>query len=250
MKKNWFKGFKDKFKIVIIHPDTYEQKADFSMSKMRFVILVVFYTLLLIAITTCVIFFTSIREYIPGYTDVTLDRRVYNMEQKADSLESALRYNDAYIENLKRIMNDDDYDDNGFVRTPINIYKHSVPVFIAPLNGMITNRFNYNNKHYGIDIVAKNDEVIKAAYDGTVIFSDWSVESGYIIGIQHDKNLVSVYKHNAELLHHVGDMVKTGDAIAIIGSGGSTSTGTHLHFELWYKGTPLNPEEYISFERK
>ena len=77
MKKNWFKGFKDKFKIVIIHPDTYEQKADFSMSKMRFVILVVFYTLLLIAITTCVIFFTSIREYIPGYTDVTLDRRVY-----------------------------------------------------------------------------------------------------------------------------------------------------------------------------
>ena len=250
MSKSWFKGFKDKFKIVIIHPDTYEKKADFSLSKMKFTTLVVFYTLLLIALTTCVIFFTSIREYIPGYTDVTLDRRVYNMEQRADSLEIALRQNDAYIKNLKRIVNDEEYDDSDLDRTPINIYRKQVPVFLAPLNGMITNRFNYNNKHYGIDIVANSDEIIKATYNGTVIFSDWSVESGYIIGIQHDKNIVSVYKHNAELLHHEGDVVNAGDAIAIIGNGGSMSTGTHLHFELWFKGIPLDPEEYISFERK
>ena len=248
--KSWFKGFKDKFKIVIIHPDTYEQKADFSMSKMRFTILVVFYTLTLIAITTCLIFFTSIREYIPGYTDVNLDRRVYNMEQRADSLEVALRQNDVYIKNLKRIVNDESFDDSDLERTPINIYRSQAPLFIAPLNGMITNHFNYNNKHYGIDIVAKDDEIIKAMYDGTVVFSDWSVESGYIIGIQHDKNLMSVYKHNAELLHHEGDVVKTGDAIAVIGNGGSTSTGTHLHFELWFKGIPLDPEDYITFERK
>ena len=247
MKKSWFKNFKDKFKIVIIHPDTFEEQGRFNMSKMRFTTVVVFYTLLLIALTTCIIFFTPIREYIPGYTDVTLNRRVYNMEQKADSLERALRQNDAYIRNLKHIINDEDFDDD---YTPINIYVNEAPVFIAPLNGMITNKFNYNDKHYGIDIVAKTDEVIKAICDGTVIFSDWSVEGGYIIGIQHDKNIVSVYKHNAELLHHEGDVVKIGDPIAIIGNGGSTSTGTHLHFELWFKGIPLNPEDYISFEGK
>ena len=250
MSKSWFKDFKDKFKIVIIHPETFEQKAGFSMSKMRFVTLVVFYTLLMIAITTCVIFFTSIREYIPGYTDVTLNRRVYNMEQRADSLENAIRQNDVYIKNLKRIVSEEDSDDKDINYTPINIYRSQIPVFLAPLNGMITSHFNYNNKHYGVDIVAKQDEVIKAINDGTVVFSDCSIESGYIIGIQHDKNFVSVYKHNAELLRHEGDVVKTGDAIAIIGSGGSTSTGTHLHFELWFRGIPLNPEEFISFERK
>lgn len=124
------------------------------------------------------------------------------------------------------------------------------PVFMAPLNGMITNRFNYNNKHYGIDIVADIDEVIKTMWNGTVVFADWSAEGGYTIGIQHDKNIFSVYKHNAELLCHEGDIVQTGDPIAIIGSGGSTSTGPHLHFEFWFKGMPLNPEDYITFERK
>lgn len=247
MRESWFKNFKGKFKIVIIHPETFEEQGRFNMSKMRFTTLVVIYTLLLITLTTCIIFFTSIREYIPGYTDVTLDRRVYTMEQKADSLEKALRQNDAYIKNLKHIINDEDFDDDYI---PINIYNNDIPVFLSPLNGMITNKFNYNEKHYGIDIAANTDEVIKAICDGTVVFSDWSVESGYIIGIQHDKNIVSVYKHNAELLHHEGDMVKAGDPIAVIGNGGSTSTGTHLHFELWYKGIPINPEEYISFEGK
>ena len=250
MKKGWFKNFKDKFKIVIIHPDTYEEQGRFSLSKLRFVTVVIVYTLLMIALTTCIIFFTPIREYIPGYTDVTLSRRVYNMEQKADSLENSLRQNEAYIRNIKHIINDDDFDVSDIDRTPINIYKNEMPMFIAPLNGMITNKFDYNEKHYGLDIAANTDEVIKAMYDGTVIFSDWSIESGYIIGIQHDKNIVSVYKHNAELLHHEGDEVKTGDPIAIIGSGGSTSTGTHLHFELWFKGIPLNPEDFISFEGK
>lgn len=247
MKKGWFKNFKDKFKIVILHPETLEQQGGFDMSKMRLTTLVVVYTLLMVAITTCVIFFTPIREYIPGYTDATLGRRIYDMESRADSLERAIYQNDLYIKNLKRIINDEDFDDD---YTPINIYKDKVTVFVAPLNGMITNKFNYNNKHFGLDIAAKADEIIKAVADGTVIFSDWSLESGYIIGIQHDKNIVSIYKHNAELLRHEGDIVKVGDPIAIIGNGGSTSTGTHLHFELWLKGIPLNPEDFITFKGK
>ena len=209
--------------------------------------MIVIYTVLLIAATSCIIIFTPIREYIPGYTDVRLNHRVFDIEQKADSLESVLHQNDVYIRNLKHIINDEDFDDDYI---PINIYMDEAPVFMAPLNGMITNRFNYNNKHYGIDIVADIDEVIKTMWNGIVVFADWSAEGGYTIGIQHDKNIFSVYKHNAELLCHEGDIVQTGDPIAIIGSGGSTSTGPHLHFEFWFKGMPLNPEDYITFERK
>lgn len=218
----------------------------FKINKMQLTMIVI-YTVLLIAATSCIIIFTPIREYIPGYTDVRLNHRVFDIEQKADSLESVLHQNDVYIRNLKHIINDEDFDDDYI---PINIYMDEAPVFMAPLNGMITNRFNYNNKHYGIDIVADIDEVIKTMWNGTVVFADWSAEGGYTIGIQHDKNIFSVYKHNAELLCHEGDIVQTGDPIAIIGSSGSTSTGPHLHFEFWFKGMPLNPEDYITFERK
>ena len=120
--------------------------------------------------------------------------------------------------------------------------------FFAPINGIVTNHFNREEKHFGTDLVSSNNSVIKATADGTVIYSDWTVENGYCIGIQHNGNLFSVYKHNAVLLKEDGDFVNAGDAIAIYGNSGSLSTGPHLHFELWYNGTPLDPEDYISFE--
>lgn len=229
------------------------------MSKMKFINLVVFYSLILIAITTCLIVFTPLRELIPGYTDVTLNRRVYNMERRADSIETVFYQQQLYIENLKRIINNEDFDNDiqqdltrmSFTNTLIPDISFSMPLFFAPIsNVLVTNHFNANNKHFGVDVVANADAVIKATADGTVVFSDWSFEGGYIIGIQHDMNIISVYKHNASVMCKTGDLVKAGDAIAILGGGGSTSTGPHLHFELWYKGIPLNPEDYISFEGK
>ena len=220
------------------------------------VIMTVVYSLLLIAVTTCLIFFTSLRELIPGYTDATLDRRVYNMERRADSIEEVFHQKDLYIENLRRIINNEDMSGDT-ITTSYNIGDPSLagksfdlPLFFVPITGMVTNRFNTYNRHFGVDVVSKNDAIIKATADGTVIFADWSYEGGYIIGIQHDSNIISVYKHNASLMCREGDMVKAGDAIAVLGGGGSTSTGPHLHFELWYKGMALNPEYYMSFEGK
>lgn len=250
--KSWFKNFRERFKVVIIHPDTYEEHGGFNTSKMALFSWILLYSLILIVITTCVICFTSVRELIPGYTDVTLDRRVYNMENRADSIEEVFRQQDQYIENLKRIMNNEEagtvvlsvpmHDDNS--------YGFSMPTFFVPINGLVTNRFNSKNKHFGVDVVSNVDAVIKATADGTVIFADWSVEGGYVVGIQHNKDVVSIYKHNATILCSEGDMVRAGDAIAIVGGGGSTSTGPHLHFEIWFKGRALNPEDYISFEVK
>lgn len=129
-----------------------------------------------------------------------------------------------------------------------NNSEYKMVSFFTPMLGIVTNRFNREAKHYGIDLVADNNSMIKATADGTVIYADWTVENGYSIGIQHNGNLFSIYKHNAVLLKEEGDFVSAGDPIAIYGNSGSLSTGPHLHFELWYNGTPLNPEDYISFE--
>jgi murein DD-endopeptidase MepM/ murein hydrolase activator NlpD len=120
-------------------------------------------------------------------------------------------------------------------------------MFFPPVKGLVTNAFNGSHDHYGTDIVTGANEVVKATLPGTVTMSGWTIETGNVIQIQHEDNIISVYKHNAELLKHIGDRVKAGDPIAIIGNSGELTTGPHLHFELWYNGSPLNPQDYISF---
>lgn len=289
-KKRFLERLRRKYRIVIYNNDTYEEKVHFKLTLMNFFSIVVFSSVLLIVLVTYLIAFTPLREYIPGYTDVTLNRRVYEMERRADSLEIVFAQKDLYINNLKRIVMGDDFDTDSINSlltksnntdfskivdrkskndsifraeyendTRNNLFKtdmlnettadFDLVSFYTPMEGIVTNHFNRAEKHYGTDIVSDRSSVIKTIANGTVIYSDWTVENGYTIGIQHSGNLLSVYKHNAVLLKETGDFVNAGDAIAIYGNSGSLSTGPHLHFELWHNGTPLNPEDYISFER-
>lgn len=119
--------------------------------------------------------------------------------------------------------------------------------FFNPARGIITNRFNLLENHFGIDIATSKNEAVKATLEGTVIFSGWTLETGYIIGIQHEHNFISVYKHNSVLMKKEGDKVLAGEPIAISGQSGELTSGPHLHFELWENGSPVNPEEYILF---
>lgn len=120
-------------------------------------------------------------------------------------------------------------------------------LFFSPMNGMITEPFNRKNGHYGVDIVATEKQPIKAISAGVVIFSDWSVDTGWVIVIQHHTNLVSICKHCAILFKKVGNLVRAGDVVALMGNSGEISTGPHLHFELWQEGVALNPEDFINF---
>ena len=120
-------------------------------------------------------------------------------------------------------------------------------IFFTPLSGLISDVYNSKTKHFGVDLVAKDKSRISSVLDGTVIISHWTSETGYVIAIQHKNDYVSLYKHNSSLLKEVGDFVNAGDHIAVIGNSGELSSGPHLHFELWHKGTPANPEDYISF---
>jgi murein DD-endopeptidase MepM/ murein hydrolase activator NlpD len=119
--------------------------------------------------------------------------------------------------------------------------------FFPPIDGIVTRKFNRNIDHFGVDIVTKSNEPVKAAADGTVVMADWTQESGNVIAIQHRGNIITIYKHNSALLKKVGNFVNSGEVIAIIGNTGELTTGPHLHFELWYNGNPVNPEEFISF---
>ena len=288
-KKKLRDRLRKKYRIVVYNNDTYEEKIHFQFTLLNFFNILVFSSVLLIVLVTYLIAFTPLREYIPGYTDVSLNRRVYEMEQRADSLETVFHQKDLYINNLKKIIMGEDFESDSInslltkssntdfsnikdkkskedslfrveyeTETRNNLFKQEIikdnPTkyklvsFFSPMNGIVTSHFNREEKHYGVDLVAENNSVIKSTADGTVIYSDWTVENGYCIGIQHNGNMFSIYKHNAVLLKDDGDFVRAGEPIAIYGNSGSLSTGPHLHFELWYNGTPLNPEDYISFE--
>ena len=117
----------------------------------------------------------------------------------------------------------------------------------SPIDGIISQKYNVKSEHYGVDVVAKKNEPVKCVADGTVILASWTQDSGFVIAVQHRGNLISVYKHNDELLEKVGNFVSAGEIISISGNTGELTDGTHLHFELWYNGNPINPEEFVTF---
>ncbi|NNC84316.1 MAG: M23 family metallopeptidase [Flavobacteriales bacterium] len=120
-------------------------------------------------------------------------------------------------------------------------------VFFTPLKGLVTSQYDIGTEHLGVDVVAPDNETIKAVLDGTVILATWTSQEGYVLGIQHSNDLVSFYKHNSVLLKKTGEQVEAGESIAVMGNSGEITDGPHLHFELWYKGDPLDPEEFIIF---
>ncbi|WP_421949221.1 murein hydrolase activator EnvC family protein [Phaeodactylibacter xiamenensis] len=134
---------------------------------------------------------------------------------------------------------------------PINFSPGDVPLeqlfFSPPVTGEISAAFMPDQKHYGVDVLAPKNTAIKSAMDGFIFFSDWTLETGNTIGIQHSNNTITFYKHNSVLLKEEGSFVKAGEAVAIIGNTGTLSDGPHLHFELWHKGKPVDPVEYIKF---
>ncbi|MDX9906802.1 MAG: M23 family metallopeptidase [Bacteroidales bacterium] len=286
----WYHKLRNKYKLVILNDETYEEKLSFKLSRLNVFVATGTLAVLLIVITTIIIAFTPLREYIPGYTDVSLYEQLYAIEKLTDSLHNDARQKSLYLENLKLVLSGKDTT----IKTPLKVdtantyqnisgqpseadsefreefesqlvYGTSDPVkltgrnrqgnrsdissftFFTPLRGIVTNKFNPTAKHYGVDIVSVQNEAIKATLDGVVIFTGWTIETGYTISIQHENDLVSVYKHNSALLKDQGSFVKAGDAIAIIGSTGEYSTGPHLHFELWYNGVPVNPTDFIKF---
>jgi murein DD-endopeptidase MepM/ murein hydrolase activator NlpD len=282
-KKSFLKKFKHKYRLSIYRDETFEEVLNLRLSKLNVLALVSAMTLIFLIIVISIIAYTPARELIPGYPDENTVRNIRLNAHRLDSLELEMKKRDNYFENIRRIVSgeepeqfnnpkdsvvkkgsvsfqrsredsllrnmiesDEPYtllvDDRKKVKTSL-----SNVLFFSPVKGMITNSFNPAEDHYGTDVVAAPNEVVRAILGGTIIMASWTLETGNVIQIQHENDLVSVYKHNAELLKGVGDHVTAGEPIAIVGNSGELTTGPHLHFEIWHNGTPLNPENYITF---
>lgn len=283
-KRKIYRKLKNKFRLVVMNDDSFEQKFSLILSPLNVFAWGGFVLIALILITSSIIAFTPLREFIPGYADVNTRKLASIAALKADSLTHELELKTKYLENLRNVMSgrnllDEDTvvanqpsvdlkqlnfvpsKEDSLLRVKIEkedkynlSFNESTSTpgisnffFFTPLNGMVSSKFNIKKGHFGVDVIAAKNEVIKSALEGTVIIATWTAETGHIIQIQHANNMISVYKHNSVLLKEAGDHVKAGDEIAIIGESGELSTGPHLHFELWYNGNPINPEEFIIF---
>lgn len=271
----------DKNRLVILNEDTFEEIFSLKLTLMNVFVVITGSTIFLIAITTYIIAFTPLREYIPGYASSKLKKEATELAIKSDSLELVLQQNDAYITSIKKVLTGQlelaKYDKDSIIAAEknaavsfkkseadsllrqqvaqedkYNLFENAKPkvtlVLFPPVKGHITQKYDPKEKHYAVDIALAKNTPIKAIAGGTVLFSDWTPTNGNVIIIRHNDGIISVYKHCESVTKQQGDIVRTGEVIAIAGSTGEQSTGIHLHFELWKDGYPINPTNFINFE--
>lgn len=270
------------FSISVRENETHKYLWSIRFTKTSLLITIFSFLVMFTAVIYCTIAYTPIRTFIPGYPDARTKRAAIQNAIKADSLEKVIYRWELYSENLKRAVEGKapikidsilkasqkeaavTIDEKYLNRQDSTLREHvkeeeqfgisqrsrrDLPIeglhFFTPLKGVISQ--GYDPIHPFIDITAPEGSVVKATLDGTVIYAGWSQDAGNTIQIQHSDDIVSIYKHNDKLLKKVGDKVKAGTSIALVGNTGDTTTGTHLHFELWHKGEAVDPTKYIKF---
>jgi murein DD-endopeptidase MepM/ murein hydrolase activator NlpD len=272
----------NKYRLVILNENTFEEKISFKLSRLNVFVTGTLAVIGLIAITTVLIAFTPLREYIPGYSSTALKRQATDLTFKTDSLLNVINYTNRYIDNIRLVLRGDiehnsinqdstfeafKLDPNQIDLNPIredsllraqvaledkyNLFESPIfdgsELMFTPLSGMLSQGYDPNIKHFAVDIVAAKDAPVKSIADGTVVFAEWTAATGYVIILEHQDGLISVYKHNGSLARTQGALVRAGEVIASVGDTGELTTGPHLHFELWRNGNPVNPLNYIDF---
>ncbi|MCO6464272.1 MAG: M23 family metallopeptidase [Saprospiraceae bacterium] len=266
-KRKFLDKIRDTYRVTVLDEETLEEVGSYNLSLLSFYIIISVVLMLVSALVISFIVFTPAKRLIPGYGDITVNKKFIELNKKVDSLEVEIGAYEVYTKGLRNLL-------SGTGHTTVDGKKDSIITsggiipelvnqadiketnrakeldflkFSTPVNGSISAKFQPSIQHYGVDILAPKDSPIKAILDGIVISAEQSISTGNCVYIQHNRNLVSVYKHNSALLVKTGDIVKTGQAIAIIGNTGELSTGPHLHFEMWFDGKFVNPQNYITF---
>ncbi|RAJ17888.1 M23 family metallopeptidase [Olleya aquimaris] len=272
-----------RYRLVVLNQDTFEERLSLNLSRLNVFVLGSLSAILLIVLTTILIAFTPLKEYIPGYSSTSLKKQAVQLSFKTDSLQRVIDLNEKYFASIKQVLQGEvstvNFNKDSIIEAakleasqvdlnPIkedsilrekvdkedkyNLFETATSranfVLFPPANGTISENYNSKTKHYAVDIVLAKDTPIKATADGTVIFAEWTAQTGHVIIIEHSYGLISVYKHNASLTKTQGDLVKAGEVIATSGNTGELSTGPHLHFELWSDGYPVNPTNFIDFK--
>jgi len=267
------------YRLAVVEEDSYQEKFALSLSKRNIFLISFSVAFIIILITTLLIFYTPIREYIPGYDTTKLRVQAVQNLEKLDSIMNSLEKNEQFIQAFSRTINGEEFTnqyegskikavDITDLEVNINIEDSILrkivevedrfniiekedaliaPNLISPVSGIISEGFDFSEGHYGVDIVLKERTPIKVVYDGIVLFAEWTLNYGFTVVVFHKNELISTYKHNQSVKVETGDFVQTGEVIALSGNTGEFTSGPHLHFELWDLQGPINPEDLIKF---
>lgn len=271
----------ERFHILLVNEKTLEKRKLFSSSSINLIASSLFAFLLLLSTSFMLIYTTPLKEYFRGYTSIELRENALENSMKLDSLESLYISQSKYIKSLKDLLSGnisfEDLDQNPentesnsleleIVQTNLddsllralvdeedkyNAFdlqgERFTTVLFPPVKGGLSSGFDYESKHYGVDIAMPENSPVHSISEGIVVFAEWTSETGFVIILEHLNGLTSIYKHNSSIIKTQGDRIETGEIIAFTGNTGSLTTGPHLHFELWYQGEPVDPESYIEF---
>ena len=286
--KQFTENLKKSYRLVVMNNESFEEVGSYQLSLLNLYSVICAVIMAVVLMVFLLIFFTPIKRLIPGYGDAGAFTELLELNKSMDKLEAQFVSNETFLNSSRRRINNevetqDDIEktestnptdlqgtiinrvqEDEELREEIELLeqkeKTQTPVgstvetpleqlfFTPPVSGMMSEGFMPEKKHFGVDILAAKNTPVKSVMDGYVITSDWTLETGNTIGIQHANSIVTFYKHNSALLKKTGSFVKAGEAVAIIGNTGTLSDGPHLHFELWHKGKPINPIEFINFE--
>lgn len=278
-KKNNIKKRESKnYRLVIQEEKTYKEKFKLKLSRTNVFLTGTFISLIIVSITTSIIFFTPVREYIPGYDTTKMRVQAIKNLERLDSLINQLSINESYLEAVSQTINGEDYKNiytNESQRISVDLSELDMSLRVEdsilrkvveredkfnviesetqtlslemspPVRGIIIESFDVSIKHYGIDIVLKEQTPVKAVADGIVLLSEWTIDSGHTVIVYHKDQLTSIYKHNYLSKVKTGDYVKQGQVVALSGNTGELTSGPHLHFELWDSSGPINPEDLL-----
>ena len=271
----------NKYRFVILNEDSYEEKLSYKLTGLNIFLLMSFLAVLIIGVTTSLIAFTSLKEYIPGYDSTELRTKAVKNIETLDSLTQVIYSNQGFINSIGGVINgerqiedimrevidvDKDFNDKNLKTNKedsilrkivekedkFNALDSAVKkvdfVLFSPVVGKVTSGFDFGTKHFGIDVALPLKTPVKAVAGGTVVFAEWTVQTGFVIILEHTFGLTSIYKHNDSGIIKQGDLIEPGQVIAFSGNTGELTSGPHLHFELWREGNPINPLDYINFE--
>lgn len=276
-----------KQRFVVMDSVTFKEKWSFQLSAINLFVTVGISIIVLIVLTTVLIAFTPLREFIPGYANQKMTEQTYQNTLVLDSLEAQLAQQERMLADLKDLFEGRDPDlrhqqgDSATTTKEAKPYSHSAAdsalrhevesqdrysvgsrpatndaaqmdaaptiLLFTPLKGKVIGPYDEQRRHFGVDIAGALNQPIKACAPGTVVFSNYTIETGYVIALQHQGGMMSVYKHNSALLKKEGDVVRAGEPICVLGNTGELTSGPHLHFELWVAGKPVNPLTFVSF---
>ena len=279
---NWLTN---RYLLIVRNEEDFSEKRTIIFNYARLILLLAFIFILSMTLSVLSVNTVLKQWFDPRYAEMEANRQVLNLTMMLDSLQHEVQVKNNYIQNVMYILEGQNLDslsssnkvlststlgdinlspalspldsqfraeyessDLGLVSLNFNRSEDELReiVFFTPLEGIVTNNFDPKEDHFGIDIVSQENEPIKALADGIVIMASWTLDGGYVLVIQHSGNLISIYKHNSELLKSVGNFVESGEIVSIIGNTGELTSGPHLHFELWFKEQAVNPEDYVN----